>query len=117
MLEEGAVNLSSGERQRLSIAKALITNPDVLILDESTSNLDAATEEFIIEQLKKEKDKIKIIIAHRLNTLRHCNKIIAIDNGIVVEAGSPGELIERKGMFYKFWTAQSNAFKDVAANK
>lgn len=111
ILEEGATNLSSGERQRFSIAKALITNPDVLILDESTSNLDAETEEYIIEKLKGEKGKIKIIIAHRLNTLRHCNKIIAISEGKIVESGTPHELIEKKGMFYKFWTSQSNAFK------
>lgn len=111
IIEEGASNLSSGERQRLSIAKALVTNPDVLILDESTSNLDAETEEFVIERLRGEKDKIKVIIAHRLNTLRHCNKIIAIEDGVVVEAGTPQELIEQKGMFYRFWTSQSNAFE------
>jgi len=81
-----------------------------LILDESTSNLDAETEEFVVEKLRKEREKIKIIIAHRLNTLRHCNKIIAIQDGVVVEAGSPRELIKQKGMFYRFWTSQSNAF-------
>lgn len=116
IIEEGASNLSSGERQRLSIAKALLTNPDVLILDESTSNLDAETEEFVIERLRGEKDKIKIIIAHRLNTLRHCNKIIAIEDGVVVEAGTPQELIEQKGMFYRFWTSQSNAFQRETQN-
>jgi len=110
VVEEGATNFSAGERQRLSIAKALISNPDVLILDESTSNLDAETEEFVVERLKQEKDKIKIIIAHRLNTLRHCNKIISIENGKIVEIGTPHELIEKKGMFYRFWTSQSNAF-------
>lgn len=111
VLEEGANNLSSGEKQRLSIAKALITKPDVLILDESTSNLDAGTEEYVIEKLREEKNMIKIIIAHRLNTLRHCNKIISIENGEIIEDGTPQELIKKKGMFYKFWTSQSNAFE------
>ena len=94
-LQEGGGNLSSGEKQRFSIAKALITNPDVLILDESTSNLDANTEEFVVQELAREKDKIKVIIAHRLNTLMQCDKIIAIDKGYIVEAGSPQELIKK----------------------
>ena len=92
-IEEGGGNLSSGEKQRFSIAKALITNPDVLILDESTSNLDANTEEFVVEELGKEKNKIKIIIAHRLNTLMQCDKIIAMEKGNIVEAGTPQELL------------------------
>ena len=110
IIEEGATNLSSGEKQRLSIAKALITNPDVLILDESTSNLDASTEEFVVEKLRGEKDKIKIIIAHRLNTLAHCNKIIAIQGGEVVEAGTPQELLKQKGIFYNLWSIQNKVF-------
>lgn len=110
IIEEGATNLSSGEKQRLSIAKALITNPDVLILDESTSNLDASTEEFVVEKLRGEKDKIKIIIAHRLNTLAHCNKIISIQDGEVVEAGTPQELLKQKGIFYNLWSIQNKVF-------
>ena len=96
-LQEGGGNLSSGEKQRFSIAKALITNPDVLILDESTSNLDANTEEFVVQELGREKDKIKIIIAHRLNTLMQCDKIIAIDKGCIVETGTPQELMKKEG--------------------
>ena len=111
ILEEGATNLSSGEKQRFSIAKALICNPDVLILDESTSNLDASTEEFIVNSLSKEKNKIKIVIAHRLNTLSRCDKVIAIKNGFIVESGNPRELISKKGMFYELWNIQNKALK------
>lgn len=111
ILEEGATNLSSGEKQRFSIAKALITNPDVLVLDESTSNLDANTEEFIVNSLAHEKDKIKIVIAHRLNTLSKCDKIISIDDGYIVESGTPKELINAKGMFYNLWNIQNEALK------
>ena len=109
MLEEGAINLSSGEKQRLSIAKALITNPEVLVLDESTSNLDANTEEFIIKSLAHEKDKMKIVVAHRLNTLARCDKVIAIKDGQIVESGTPKELLKKKGMFYNLWQIQNNA--------
>lgn len=110
ILEEGATNLSTGEKQRLSLAKALITNPDVLVLDESTSNLDADTEEFIVNSLSHEKDKIKIVIAHRLNTLVKCDKVIAIGAGKIVEAGTPEELINKKGIFYALWKAQNQLF-------
>jgi len=111
MIEEGGTNLSCGEKQRFSIAKALITNPDVLILDESTANLDASTEEYVVEQLRAEKDKIKIIVAHRLNTLIHCNKIIAMKDGIIVEAGTPQELLKQDGMFKELWSIQNRVFE------
>ena len=106
MIEEGATDLSTGQRQRFSIAKALITNPDVLILDESTSNLDAKTEELIVNSLAHETDKIKIVVAHRLNTLAKCDKIISIRDGKIVEFGSPNELLKKKGMFYELWNVQ-----------
>lgn len=109
-LQEGGGNLSSGEKQRFSIAKALITNPDVLILDESTSNLDADTEEFVVQELAREKDKIKVVIAHRLNTLMQCDKIIAIDKGSIVEVGTPQELIKKEGgVFQNLWNIQTKA--------
>ncbi len=114
VIEEGATNLSSGQRQRLSIAKALVTNPEVLILDESTANLDASTEEHVVKQLQTEADKIKIIVAHRLNTLIHCNKIISMKDGIIVEAGSPQELLQQDGMFNQLWSIQNKIVEDIA---
>lgn len=113
MIEEGGINLSSGQKQRFSIAKALLTEPDVLILDESTANLDACTEEYVVEQLRGEKDKIKIIVAHRLNTLVHCNKIIAMQDGVIVEAGSPQELLKQDGMFRQLWEIQNKVFDNI----
>ena len=112
MIEEEGTNLSCGEKQRFSIAKALITNPDVLILDESTANLDANTEEYVVEQLRKEEDKIKIIVAHRLNTLIHCNKIIAMKDGEIVEMGSPQDLLKQDGMFKELWNIQNKIFNE-----
>ena len=117
MLEEDAINLSSGEKQRLSIAKALITKPQVLILDESTANLDAKTEKYVVEQLKKEKDKIKIIVAHRLSTLVYCNKIIVIKDGKIIEKGTPKELLQKKrGLFKQMWEIQSRGFDNEETN-
>ena len=113
MIEEGAINLSSGQKQRFSIAKALITDPEVLILDESTANLDASTEEYVIEQLRGEVDKIKIIVAHRLNTLIHCNKIISMKDGAIVEAGTPQELLRQDGMFKELWAIQNRVFDNI----
>lgn len=113
MIEEGAINLSSGQKQRFSIAKALITDPEVLILDESTANLDASTEEYVVEQLHGEKDKIKIIVAHRLNTLIHCNTIIAMHDGVIVEAGKPQDLLKQDGMFKELWAIQNRVFDNM----
>ena len=117
MIEEGAINLSSGQKQRFSIAKALITDPEVLILDESTANLDASTEEYVVEQLRGEKDKIKIIVAHRLNTLIHCNKIISMKDGVIVEAGTPQELLKQDGMFKELWSIQNRVFDNMEESK
>ena len=105
-IEEGATNLSTGEKQRLSLAKALLTYPDVLILDESTSNLDTITEEGIVDNLSAEKNTIKIIIAHRLNVLTKCDKIISLKDGYITEIGTPNELINKKGIFYELWKTQ-----------
>ena len=105
------------QKQRFSIAKALITEPEVLILDESTANLDASTEEYVVKQLQGEKDKIKIIVAHRLNTLIHCNKIISMKDGVIVEAGTPQELLLQDGMFKELWSIQNKVVEGIAGER
>lgn len=109
ILEENGMNLSSGQRQRIAIARVLFRNPDVLILDEATSNLDASTEYDVTSSIEKNyPDVTTIIIAHRLNTIETCDKIFYISNGIVSECGTHDELISKQGDYYKMWNKQHN---------
>lgn len=106
-LIEGGHNLSGGQRQRLAIARALLKNPSLLILDEATSNLDAKAEEAITEVLFNQyKAMTKIIIAHRLSTIRKADKIALMDQGEIREFGSHVELIKQKGLYYELWESQ-----------
>ena len=85
---ERGVRLSGGQRQRIGIARALYHNPQVLILDEATSSLDVNTESQILDELKIFKEKTIISIAHRINTLKNCDKIYCVNNGKVVDEGN-----------------------------
>ena len=104
-LAEGALNLSAGERQLLAFARALARDPDLLILDEATANIDTGTEERIQEAIEKlMKDRTSIVIAHRLSTIQKADRILVIDDGEVREIGTHDELLELGGIYHDLYT-------------
>lgn len=106
---ESGVRLSGGEKQRLSIARALVRDPRLLIFDEATSALDSLTEEQItatVRRVSQQSNRITLLIAHRLSTILHAQTIMVLERGRVVEAGSHAELLERKGLYYAMWRQQ-----------
>ena len=109
MIEENGTNLSTGQKQRLSILRALLKNPDILIMDEATSNLDSITESAIQKTLNNpEFSMTTIIIAHRLSTIRLCDRIYVLDKGEIIESGTHEELLNLKGKYYTLWKEQEN---------
>lgn len=110
----GSRSLSGGEQQRVSIARALLLNPSILILDEATAAMDTETERLIQDALNKlVSGRTTITIAHRLSTLKECNYLFAIEHGEIAEEGTHSELIAAKGLYYKLYTLQSEAMKKV----
>ncbi len=106
-LVDGGMNLSQGQRQMLTIARAIVANPHLLILDEATSNVDTRTEKLIQQGLLElQKDRTSFIIAHRLSTIRHADVILVIDRGEIVERGSHQELMAKKGFYYDLYMSQ-----------
>jgi len=106
-LDENGSNLSGGQRQRLALARALIKNPDILIMDEATSNLDSTTEKSIENLIKDNfQEMTMIIIAHRLSTIRSCDRIYVMDQGLIIEEGNHEELLKEKGKYYELWESQ-----------
>jgi ATP-binding cassette subfamily B protein len=109
VIGEGGLKLSGGEKQRISIARALLRNPRVLLFDEATSALDSITEEDItatIREISARKEQITLLIAHRLSTIMHADKIYVLEKGVIVETGSHDELLSEKGLYYAMWRQQ-----------
>jgi ATP-binding cassette subfamily B protein len=109
VIGEGGVKVSGGEKQRLSIARALLRRPRLLVFDEATSSLDSLTEEEItvtIRDVSVRKDLITILIAHRLSTVIHADRIYVLERGRIVESGRHEDLLELKGLYYAMWRQQ-----------
>ena len=109
VIGEGGVKVSGGEKQRLSIARALLRQPDILVFDEATSSLDSITEEEItvtIRDVSVIQDHITIMIAHRLSTIMHADQIYVLEKGKITEFGSHDKLLSEKGLYYAMWRQQ-----------
>ena len=110
VIGEGGVKVSGGEKQRLSIARALLRRPQLLVFDEATSSLDSLTEEEVsqtIRSVAQSREAITILIAHRLSTVLHADAIYVLERGRIVESGRHAELVARKGLYYAMWRQQS----------
>ena len=117
LIGEGGMMLSGGEKQRISIARALLRHPRLLIFDEATSALDSLTEEDItntIRDISTSKDQISLLIAHRLSTILHADVIYVMEAGKIVETGSHESLLDQKGLYYAMWRQQIGERRNVA---
>ncbi len=116
VIGEGGMKLSGGEKQRISIARAILRHPRLLIFDEATSSLDSLTEQDItntIRDISLSKEQISILIAHRLSTIMHADLIYVLEKGKIVEIGSHEGLLEQKGLYYAMWRQQIGERRDI----
>ena len=109
VIGEGGASLSGGERQRISIARCILKDAPIVILDEATASVDADNESYIQEAITQLcRGKTLLVIAHRLNTIRHADEILVIDQGRIVQAGDHETLMAEEGIYHRFITARSN---------
>lgn len=115
VIGEGGMKVSGGEKQRLSIARALLRKPNLLVFDEATSALDSITENEITQTIKKiveNRKQITVMIAHRLSTIMHADKIFVLEKGNIIETGNHATLLEEKGLYYAMWRQQIGERKE-----
>ncbi|HOY42936.1 MAG TPA: ABC transporter ATP-binding protein [Chitinophagales bacterium] len=115
VIGEGGMKVSGGEKQRLSIARALLRKPNLLVFDEATSALDSITENEITQTIKKiveNRKQITVMIAHRLSTIMHADKIFVLEKGKIIETGNHATLLEEKGLYYAMWRQQIGERKE-----
>jgi ATP-binding cassette subfamily B protein len=106
-LSEGASNISAGQRQLISFARALAHNPQIIILDEATSNVDTETEQKIQRGMDVLlADRTSIVIAHRLSTIQHADRIFVLSHGRIAEQGNHQELLKKRGLYYELYRLQ-----------
>jgi ATP-binding cassette subfamily B protein len=108
---ERGVKLSGGERQRIAIARAILKDAPILVLDEATSSLDSESESLIQDSLKiLMKGKTVLVIAHRLSTIMNMDRIVVLQGGTVVDQGTHNELLQKGGLYQKLWNIQAGGF-------
>jgi ATP-binding cassette subfamily B protein len=111
LVGERGVKLSGGQRQRIAIARVMLKDAPILILDEATSSLDSVTEKAIQENLDRVMGKKTVIaVAHRLSTIAHLDRILVFDKGCIVEDGNHDDLLAKQGFYYQLWTMQAGGF-------
>ena len=110
VIGERGVGLSGGQKQRISIARALAKKNPILVLDDSTSALDMETEHLIQQTLNELNDTTKIIIAHRISSVRNADEILVLEDGKIVERGTHNQLLEQKGRYYETYVSQYGDF-------
>jgi len=112
---EGGVLLSVGQKQLISLARAVLSDPEIFIMDEATSSVDTLTEAMIQEGMESiMRDRTSVIIAHRLSTIKRANRILVIEDGQIVEMGTHAELLREKGRYYKLYTRQFRSERELA---
>ena len=116
MIGEGGVKVSGGEKQRLSIARALLRKPHLMVFDEATSALDSLTEDEITETIRdvsSTHERTTVMIAHRLSTIMHADRIYVLEKGKIVEEGRHEDLLDLKGLYYAMWRQQIGERKEL----